>query len=60
MINKINRIVQSEKQDVISAYLYAMTPDSAVKDLEARKDFYMEHLGKAAYDKMVVEHKGRR
>ena len=60
LITKIQRAIQSEKQDVINSYLYAMTAGDAVKELEARKNFYLEHLGKAAYDRMLVEHKGRK
>lgn len=60
LISKIQQTVYEQKYTVVSEYLYNMTATDALKDLEDRKSFYLEQLGKAGYDKMLVEQKSRK
>ena len=60
LVTKLLQQVYQQKYTVISDYLYNMDVRDAVKDLENRKSYYMEQLGKNGYDKMVLEQKSRK
>ncbi len=60
LVVKMQQQIYAEKYAAVSDHLYNMAAADAVKDLENKKSFYQEQLGKSGYDKMLAEQKSRK